>query len=693
MAANRAVILIIIWSLISLLATGVILYYDAKSNTSDNQLNVGRELARSRSVIEQSVNRYFTLLKALEAFVHANKDLYANNVDAEFSDRFDRFATSLEQNNNSIISLQLAPNGVVTYVSQKAKNLKAVGHDLLKDDHRRDQVIQTIINKATVVAGPLTLLQGGNAIIARKAIFTDPGVYRSQSMFDLNRALPNAAWPAKIPGDFWGFATMLIDTERLFKEFELDKLPKEYGFALKGRHGLGEEGEVFWGDHSIFDAPEDTTEIMLPGGSWVMGVKHVAPSNYMSLLLITLTGLVVSGFGAYVIHSRYKKLEAESDAKTHSRFLATMSHEIRTPMNGIIGVAEVLGRSDLSDSQQRQLDKILDSSKILLRLVNDVLDFSKIDAGNLKLEQNVFDPRKTIESVLHSFDLQANEKNVSINLNIASDFPDCFQGDEVRIKQVLVNILSNAIKFTERGTITISAELKDYLGDQYLSFRVKDTGIGMSEQELKRIFNPFTQADQSITRKYGGTGLGLVICEKIVHLMGGNISVKSKQGKGSSFRILIPYQEVTAEALEVVPDQSLEHAPEVRDRQDLKLLVVDDQLINLEVAAMILNELGYECQRATSGRQALEMIEQERFDIVYMDRQMPEMDGLEATRKIRAFTQSDTAPWVVALTASAREEEKEEYLAAGANAFLSKPVDMQSFSSSIESFLKFTSSS
>ncbi|KZY67451.1 hypothetical protein A3737_33505 [Oleiphilus sp. HI0065] len=181
-------------------------------------------------------------------------------------------------------------------------------------------------------------------------------------------------------------------------------------------------------------------------------------------------------------------------------------------MNGIIGVAEVLGRSDLSDSQQRQLDKILDSSKILLRLVNDVLDFSKIDAGNLKLEQNVFDPRKTIESVLHSFDLQANEKNVSINLNIASDFPDCFQGDEVRIKQVLVNILSNAIKFTERGTITISAELKDYLGDQYLSFRVKDTGIGMSEQELKRIFNPFTQADQSITRKYGGTGLGLVIC-------------------------------------------------------------------------------------------------------------------------------------------------------------------------------------
>jgi signal transduction histidine kinase/ActR/RegA family two-component response regulator len=681
--------------LLSVLATGTIAYYDLKASKGKDELDMVRELARSRSVIEESVNRYFTLVNALEAFVLADKGLYklGDSATDDFDQRFQRFAFALEQENASIISLQLAPKGIVTYVSKLEKNAKAVGHDLLKNDDRREQVIKTITNKTTVVAGPLKLIQGGNAIIARKAIFTEAGSFRAQEIFDRNRAPEGATWPSEIPNDFWGFATMLIDTDLLFEEFGLDRLPKNFEFALRGRHGLGEKGEVFWGEASVFTEPNYTTKISLPGGSWVMGIARQSQGYPLRVFIIILTGLTLSGFGIHSLYARQKKLDAESEAKTHGRFLATMSHEIRTPMNGIIGVAEVMRNSELTTTQKGQLDKILNSGKVLLRLVNDILDFSKIDAGSFVLEKQPFNPKKVLLSAHHAVEVQAQEKGVSIALMIDPNFPEATEGDEIRLQQVLVNLLSNAVKFTEQGSVKVKARLAKDGSNQYLRFEVKDSGIGMSENELARIFSPFTQADQSITRKFGGTGLGLVICDKIVTLMQGNISVTSKKGRGSKFVVRIPYipvNEKVAEQLLEPPKSEAISAEEFSTqatKTDLKILVVDDQLINIEVAAMILEQLGYECARASSGHEAINLIKHGRFDIVYMDRQMPEMDGLEATSAIRKITKSDTYPWIVALTASAQQEEKAEYLAAGANDFVSKPVNIESFTKSIQKYL------
>lgn len=691
MSLLRSYFGILVWVLVSILATGVITYSDYKASKGKEHVDMLRELSRSRSIIEESVHRYFTLIKALEAFVHANKDLYTQGGEgrAEFSQRFYHFSEALEKNSASVISLQLAPMGVVTYVTKMEKNAKAIGHDLLKDDNRRDQVIRTIINKTTVVAGPLTLIQGGNAIIARKAIFTEPGTYKPEDVFSNNRASIDATWPSKIPNDFWGFATMLIDTDRLFKEFGLHELPSEYRFALRGKHGLGDNGDIFWGDENIFMHDNYTTEIILPGGSWVMAIKKAAPPIPFRGIFIILTGLLITAFGIYGFYSRQKKIEAEAEAKTHNRFLATMSHEIRTPMNGIIGVAEVMRNTDLTPNQESQLDKILNSSKLLLRLVNDILDFSKIDTGNLTLENKPYNPKKVLLSAEHAIEAEADSKGITIENHIAPDFPEAVEGDEVRLQQVLVNLLSNAVKFTENGSIKITASLIERHNANYLRFRIQDSGIGMSEDDLKRIFNPFTQADQSITRKFGGTGLGLVICDKIVSLMNGKITVQSKQGVGSSFQVSIPYHESSHSIEEKSQPQHTSQATDAKTRHDLNILVVDDQVVNIEVAAMILQQLGYNCQKASSGQEALDLAQRESFDIIYMDRQMPEMDGLETMNAIRKITNSATHPWVVALTASAREDEKEEYLAAGANDFMSKPVDIESFKTSIQKYVAY----
>ena len=221
-------------------------------------------------------------------------------------------------------------------------------------------------------------------------------------MYAKQRAPRDADWPNLIPDNFWGFATMLIDVERLFSEFELSELPTQYGFALRGRHGLGEKGDIFWGDSSVFNDPDYTSEITLPGGSWIMAIKSQESPYVARIALIVSIGSVIALFGIYGLYSRNKKLEAEAEAKAHGRFLAAMSHEIRTPMNGIIGVAEVLQNTELSPVQQNHLDKILSSGKLRLRIVNDILDFSKIDAGGLTLENKVFSMKRVTRSALNS---------------------------------------------------------------------------------------------------------------------------------------------------------------------------------------------------------------------------------------------------------------------------------------------------
>lgn len=677
-----------------------------------------RELLRAKSHVEERVNRYFTLVEALEALVHSEIDPSQSFALAPrlFEKKFQNFVATLESQNPSVISLQLAPGGIVSYVSQLETNSAAIGHDLLRDDNRRKQVIRTIIDKTTVVAGPVNLMQGGNALIARKAIFTNTMSFDSEEAYLTGRAERSENWPKKISKNFWGFATMLVDSDKLFEEFKFDQLPKAYQFALRGRHGLGDQGEIFWGDNSVFDDPDLTTDIRLPGGSWVMGIHQEGAGNLLTTAVVAAVGGAIFILGCYVILARRAQLQAEAEAKTHDRFLAAMSHEIRTPMNGIIGVAELLERTELSAEQRNKLDMIKVSSKTLLRLVNDVLDFSKIDSDAMLLELAPLNVEMLARSSCQVVEQEAHAKGLTLECVISDNTPKQITGDAVRLQQILTNLLSNSVKFTKSGYVHLSIDCIDEGSEKKLEFEVKDSGIGMDKQGLERIFKPFQQAEQGMTKRFEGTGLGLVISDRLVQQMGGTIKVKSMLGEGSIFKVTVPFSPVLIAdennfgadeegpeaspdnvVIETSPDNVLnKSSPEtvpIKEapwRHDSKpiVLVVDDALINIEVATMILEAVGCHVERAMSGQEAIDAVKAKSYDIIYMDRQMPEMDGLEATQKIRELTGSDTYPWIVALTASAQEDQKEEYLQAGANDFLSKPIDVDSVSRSVEQYKK-----
>lgn len=367
-----------------------------------------------------------------------------------------------------------------------------------------------------------------------------------------------------------------------------------------------------------------------------------------------------------------KQKEAEV-AKTE--FLANMSHEIRTPMNGILGMLEMLSETTLSVNQKEMIDLIKVSGDSLMTILNDILDLSKIEAGKLDLEKINFSFAKSVSDVSSLLAQSFLEKDNKVILNLQSIENKFFIGDQSRIRQVLVNLLSNANKFTRSGSIEVSSEVveesKEY---ELLKISVKDSGIGISETNLKNLFKAFTQADSSMTRKFGGTGLGLSICKNLVELMGGEIGATSVKGEGSTF-----YFTVKLEKSEKVEDKAkkIEHVKSLLASEvPLNILVVEDNKINQKLIKMMLLKLGYDPIFAMNGREAVDVMESSRgkmVDTILMDMQMPEMDGVEAT-KIILKMHEDNPPRIIAMTANAFKEDKEKCFQAGMIDFLTKPL-------------------
>ena len=619
------------------------------------------------SRIEVQLNRYL-----------AESDLVKKSIEEGLTISDKQFATlsRLMQDEDDIIKVhEIAKDGIVSQIYPMEGNEDVIGLNMIENPERKKEARLARDSGEYTIAGPFELVQGGNGVL-----LFDP-VYRTDD---------------KGCKKFWGFSILVMDWQKFIKKMELDQLENAGYHYQIWKKGTDDEKIVIAQCDNLQET--DTLEVActVPNDTWYF---EIVPENGWVTMTQKLWGLLISVLTAFIVMiiylqfkmRRYRDalhekelekavLEAKNANEAKTRFLFNMSHDIRTPMNAIIGFSELLEKHiDEKDKAIDYLGKIKSSSNFLLSLINYVLEMARIESGKLALKKEVGCVTELIESLTDVFEPGVKKKFITYSCEIDIQHKYVI-GDEIKIREIFINIIGNSVKYTpEGGKISVSVKEEPFEKENYIAYRiiVEDNGIGMSKEYLPHIFEEFSREHTSTESKVTGTGLGLPIVKSLIDMMGGTIEVESQLGCGTKMNVVLPFE--LASEKQILEEKQKEKEKISDSILGKRVLLAEDNELNAEIAMTVLKENGLKAERAANGKQCMEMLKkmpEDYYDMILMDIQMPEMDGYEATKRIRNLDDARADIPIVAMTANAFEEDRQKALESGMNAHVSKPVDM-----------------
>ena len=681
---------------VTALALAAVAYFVERQTLLAHQTNAETHVQERLSIVqarlEGLLNENIHLTYGLVSVISSNPDL----TQAEF----ERAAQPLFHGRSLLRNIGAAPDMVIRYVYPFAGNQKAIGLDYLKNPAQREAAVRARDSGEMVLAGPLDLIQGGRGLVARIPVFVGQG--------DASR--------------FWGLLSVVIDADRLFESSGLVDEALPVKVALRGKDGTGSNGEVFFGDPTLFQEKSVTLPVTLAHGDWELAAQPIGGWDgdhhtvaivwtgfAIALLLCVGPMLLLAYYAAQRNKSElqlaayYRELESQVQARTaelsaakeeaeaaniaKSAFLGKMSHELRTPLQTILSVEQLLRSDPLTQEQQSLLDTQHIASEHLFSVIADLIDLSKIEADKLELEHQHVDVDEIFSEVIRLVESQAAEKGLTVQAE-SDPLPENMMGDAGRLRQILLNYAVNAVKFTEAGGIHIRTRV-DWQDAHHvmLRFEVSDTGVGIPADELRRLFSPFEQGTNLIGAARTGAGLGLAINKSLAQLMGGQAGAHSDPGRGSRFWFTACLQldgTSSKAAKSAKREEALENLRAAHEGK--RVLIAEDTMEIQMILRKILSQAGLEVTVVDDGAKAVERFSQEPFDLVLMDMQMPNMDGLTATRKIRAMP-SGKRPPILAITGNAFDADRTRCIAAGMNDVLVKPIRLERLCESVAYWL------
>lgn len=652
------------------------------------QMAVANQLNSFQRQLEVQLNQTFYFTRGMTTLFRADRESQDFKFE-RYSERFRIWAEDAVYNLPFLRNVGLSDKYVLSLVHPEQGNLEVIGIDYRDIPGQWSSVKLAVDQRRPVVAGPINLIQGGVGIICRTPLFTNDA-----------------------EGRFLGIVSMVLDFPQLLKEAGIAETEKGLDVLIGRIDEDGIESEAFYGDSALFDQREVTQEVIFMGGSWYVSAQPKSgwtlKSPYsntftvlgaiVSIMIFLLSYLAVQGhrqklskarsFSQQLEHQVIQRTEelqqakdsAEQSSKAKGDFLAVMTHELRTPLNSIIGLTQLVEEMKLGKVQREFIEKVQVSAQLLLSLINNILSYSKIESGSVEVHESIFKPQELIDTMKSVFGTDVAGKNIQFICDVAANTPQVVKADKEKVLQILTNLCGNASKFTRQGSVTLSLsamyENTSPLSAARLKFVVADTGIGIEAEQQACLFNPFSQVDSSLARQFDGTGLGLSICKRLVGIMQGEIGVDSTLGEGSTFWFSIPVSLASdKELLKKSSDSLSDLVARVNPLLSGKTVILaEDNIFNQTLAKALLFKVGLNVLVANNGLEVLELLEEHEVAGILMDLQMPKLDGLAATIKIKENPHYKNIP-IIAITANAMNEDEQRAIAAGMCGFVSKPIN------------------